>query len=260
MLDVRSFARSAALSICACLALAPAAHADVHLTLRDGRVTLVAKDATLRQILAEWSRVGKVKVVNLERIPGPPLTLEFHDVPEGEALDVLLRTLSGYIAAPRTALVADASIYDSISVMPTIAAPPTRTVAPAPAPAPFAPAGAFVIPGDDDQNVVQPPIVRPPAFAPFQGQQSPQPGNANVVRPVLPVVRPGVVQTVPNTNQNEGVFPVPAPLPVPNVAPAAPGGQPTPGAIGVSAPGMVVPAPATSQPGQVPQPQRPPGD
>src|SRR5215470_12236484 len=100
------------------LALAPMAQAEVQLSLRDGRVTLVAKDATLRQILTEWARVGKTKVINLERIPGGPLTLELHDMPEADALDVLLRTLSGYIVAPRTTAIADASLFDSISVMP----------------------------------------------------------------------------------------------------------------------------------------------
>ena len=221
------------------------------------RVTLVAKDATLRQILSEWARVGKLKVVNLERIPGGPLTLELRDVPEGEALDILLRTLSGYIVAPRTTPIADASVYDSISVMPTIATPATRTAAVAPPPpAPFTPPGAFLPNGDDDQNAG--PIVRPPVFAPGQPITQ-QPGGppANVVRPVLPVVRPGIVPAQPN-NPNDVQQP---PMPFQNPPTAFPpaGGQAAPGAIGVSTPGMIAPAPA-SQPGQVPQPQRPPGD
>jgi hypothetical protein len=239
-------------AVCAWLAFAGAAHADVQFSLRNGRVTLVARDATLRQILAEWSRVGKTKVVNLERIPGGPLTLELRDIPEGEALDILLRTLSGYIAAPRSVVVADASMYDSISVMPTLATPAVRTTGPAPTPAPFTP--AVFNQNDDDQNPGQQPG-RPPTF-PFPATQSPQPGNPNAVRPVLPVVRPGVVPTQPNNNPNDFPPPVVAP-PFPNVAPAAPAGQTAPGAIGVSAPGMI--APASPQPGQVP-PQRPPGD
>src|SRR3954463_3407791 len=95
-------------AICEWVSFAPVVHADVQVSLRNGRVTLVAKDATLRQILTEWARVGRLKIVNLERIPGGPLTLELRDVPEGEALDILLRSLSGYIAAPRATLVADA--------------------------------------------------------------------------------------------------------------------------------------------------------
>jgi hypothetical protein len=249
------FTKRVVFAICAWLAFAPAAHADVQFSLRNGRVTLVARDATLRQILAEWSRVGKIKVVNLERIPGGPLTLELRDVPEGEALDILLRTLSGYIAAPRTVVVADASMYDSISIMPTLASPAVRTNGAAPGPAPFTPVPVFNQ-NEDDQNPGQQ-QVRPPTF-PFPATQAPQPGNPNVVRPVLPVVRPGVVPAQPNNNPNDFPAPVVAP-PFPTGAVPAPAGQTAPGAIGVPAPGMIAPAPASQQPGQVPQ-QRPPGD
>ena len=63
-----------AFALCACLAVAPAARAEVQFSIRNGRVTIVAKDATIRQILAEWARVGKTKIVNAERIPGGPIT------------------------------------------------------------------------------------------------------------------------------------------------------------------------------------------
>ena len=93
---------------------AASASADVQLTMQNGRVTIVAKDASVRQILTEWARVGHTKIVNVERIPGGPMTLELRNVPEAQALDVLLRTLSGYITAPRAADAAERS---------TIAAP-----------------------------------------------------------------------------------------------------------------------------------------
>ena len=83
------------------LAAARPPSADVQLTIQDGRVSLVAKDATVRQILAEWARVGQTKIVNVERIPGGPVTLQLTDVPEQQALDMLLRSVSGYLAAPR---------------------------------------------------------------------------------------------------------------------------------------------------------------
>src|SRR5712672_1064912 len=109
---MRSSLRTVALAISAWLAMAPAARAEVQFSIRNGRVTIVAKDATVRQIMAEWARVGKTKIVNAERIPGGPITLELKDVSEQEALDVLLRALSGYITAPRVQLAADASMYD----------------------------------------------------------------------------------------------------------------------------------------------------
>ena len=52
-----------------------AAFADVQLTLQNGRVSIVAKDATVRQILTEWARVGKTQILNVDKIPGAPLTL-----------------------------------------------------------------------------------------------------------------------------------------------------------------------------------------
>jgi hypothetical protein len=83
---------------------ASTAYADVTVTMHDGRVTIVAKDATVRQILTEWARVGQTKIVNVERIPGGPMTLELTNVPEQQALDLLLRSVSGYMTAPRRAV------------------------------------------------------------------------------------------------------------------------------------------------------------
>jgi hypothetical protein len=62
---------------------------DLSLTIVDGRVTLVAQDVTVRQILAEWARIGQTKIVNGDKIFGPPLTLELRDVPEGKALETV---------------------------------------------------------------------------------------------------------------------------------------------------------------------------
>ena len=66
-----------------------AAAGDLSLTIVDGRVTLVAQDVTVRQILAEWARIGGTKIVNGDKLIGPPLTLELHDVPEGKALETV---------------------------------------------------------------------------------------------------------------------------------------------------------------------------
>jgi hypothetical protein len=205
--------------------------------------------------------VGKTRIVNAERIPGGPLTLELKDVPEAEALDVLLRTLSGYIAAPRATLAPpDASVYDSIAVMPTLASAAPRTPAASGAPAPFSPPPVFNPTPDDDQENAQqrpggPQSARPPIFSTFPTPQQGNP-NANSPRPVLPVVRPGAVAQPPseqrNVNPNVNEAPVPI-APPQGPAPAAPTTAPG-GLVGVSAPGMM--PPAASQPGQVVQPQR----
>src|SRR2546430_12461167 len=105
------------------VAASSTASADVRLTIQNGRVSLAAKDATLRQILAEWARVGQTKIVNAERVPGGPVTLQLTNVPEQQALDTLLRSLAGYVAAPRPTTAANLSVFDRIVVMPTLAAP-----------------------------------------------------------------------------------------------------------------------------------------
>ena len=96
--------KTVTISVVAWLFAVTTASADVQLTIQNGRVSLVAKDATVRQILTEWARVGDTKIVNIERVPGGPVTLELTNVPEAQALDVVLRSLSGYIAAPRPAI------------------------------------------------------------------------------------------------------------------------------------------------------------
>src|SRR5262245_61485338 len=99
------------------------ASAEVKVSMQDGRVTIVAKDATLRQIMTEWARVGQTKIVNVERIPGGPMTLELTNMPEQQALDLLLRSVSGYMTAPRSVADAHLSQFDRVVVMPTSVAP-----------------------------------------------------------------------------------------------------------------------------------------
>lgn len=105
------------------LAAAVSASADVHLSIQNGRVTLVTRDATMRQILTEWAKVGQVKIADLERIAGGPMTLQLTNVPEGQALDIVLRSVSGYIAIPRGTDTPNASVFDRIFIMPTSVAP-----------------------------------------------------------------------------------------------------------------------------------------
>jgi hypothetical protein len=219
------------------------AFAEVQLSLQDGRVSIVAKDATVRQILTEWARVGQTKIVNVERIPGGPLTLELTNVPEQQALDILLRAVSGYLAAPRASMAANLSSFDRIVVMPTAAAPRTASAA-APQPTFTQPQFAQPLqPVDDDvdderpaPNVVMPNNPRGPVFNTF-----PQP---QVVNPQMPVVG-GMPQQMQ-----------PQPQAAPTTYPTMPFG-------GVAVPGMVVQPPpqpgAPGQPGQPGQPVRRPG-
>ena len=76
----------------------------------------------MRQILTEWARIGKTRIVNVERVTGGPVTLKIDAIPEKQALDIILRAIPGYMALPREAHVADASLYDRILIMATTTA------------------------------------------------------------------------------------------------------------------------------------------
>jgi hypothetical protein len=117
----------------------------VKLQFNAGQVTLSAQNAPVRAILQEWARLGGATIVNGDRVAGPPVTLELTAVPERQALDIVLRSVAGYIVAPRPAGSQGASAFDRIMILPTSSAPR------APAPAPAAVAG-------------RPPIIRPPGF------------------------------------------------------------------------------------------------
>src|SRR6266850_6669076 len=139
------------------------AFADVHLTMHDGRVSIVAKEATVRQILTEWARVGQTKIVNVERIPGGPMTLELSNVPEAQALDVLLRALSGYITAMRPVEAANLSQFDRIIIMPTLASARPATSSGPPPPV-FQQTPQFnqqPVAGDDEPDDQRPTPVAP---------------------------------------------------------------------------------------------------
>jgi len=237
------------LALVASFVAAGSASAEVSITLQNGRVTIVAKDATARQILSEWARVGQTKIVNVDRIPGAPMTIELTDVPEGQALDVLLRNVSGYLAAPRAVAAANLSVFDRVIVMPTSAAPRPPISAQSPAPTfqqpQFAPPTP---PADDDEEPPAPNApgsTRAPVFNSFPApqtstpQQNPQSGFT---------ARPGQVAPAP-PQQQPGTAPQ-QPIAYPS-APTAPAG-------GVATPGMIVaPPPQQAQP--TGQPVRRPG-
>ena len=72
----------------------PAAAQSVKLSFHGGKVDLVAENATVRAILTEWARVGSTRIVNAERLVGPPVTVEFKDAYEQRVLEALLRNVS----------------------------------------------------------------------------------------------------------------------------------------------------------------------
>jgi hypothetical protein len=234
---------------------------EVRLAIKDGRVDLVARDATLREILLEWERVGGTKIVNRDRVPGTRLNLEMSDVPEEQALATVLRPIAGYMASRRLSGDGGASAFSRIILMAAAATPATYPTAAPPQSAgspgmgaqpggpPFGrpgvqrrvlPDGRVVTvmddpdrsgdPDDRDEAAPagnQPGMMRPPFGAP--PRQQGQPGDADQPAQPQQVYQPG--QAIPTTS----------------VAPVAP-------AVTVATPGALpVTRPAT------PPPIKPPG-
>jgi len=96
---------------------------ELRLTFQNGRVMLLARDVPLRQILAEWERVGGTRIVNRDGVPGSLLTLDLVDVPEAHALATLLRTVAGYLATARTEPSEAPSQFARIIIMPGASSP-----------------------------------------------------------------------------------------------------------------------------------------
>jgi hypothetical protein len=245
--------RALTLAVALGLAGASSARADVQLTIRNGRVSLVATNATIRQILAEWAKIGQTTIVNGDRVSGGPVTLQLSDVPEQQALDVLLRSVSGYMAASRAVALVNASQFDRIIVMPTSVAPPSappraaqaapvfpRAGSPSPPGQPGAPQQPVQDEQDDDPPVPGTGPNRGPVFDAFpqpqvvSPQQGGRPGQPGLASPRGPLVLP--------------------PAGAPSEAPATYPSFPTVPTGGAAVPGMIVLPP--SQPGQ-PQPGTP---
>ena len=110
----------------------PAAGQSVRISFHGGKIDLTAENASLRAILSEWARVGGTRVVNADRVAGPPVTVEFKDAYEQQALEALLRGVSGYIVGPRlTPGAPTASGFDRIVILATSSAPRPTPVTPA---------------------------------------------------------------------------------------------------------------------------------
>jgi hypothetical protein len=243
-----------------CVLAAPAAAQQLTLAFNNGLVTVDAASVPVRTILNEWAKRGGTKVVGVERIAGAPLTVKLIDVPEAQALEVILRNVAGYMAAPRSTG-EGASTYDRILVMATSSAPAAPTPA-RPTPAnPNAMSGTqrFVPPQrqqpaededreEDDPNPPNPPVFTFPGAPGQNGQpgafvNTPQPGGANT-QPMSPqqmIVNPQTGQP-----QTITINPAAGPAGYPT---AAPFGSTTPGTINqpVVQPGAVVRPPGRQQ-------------
>jgi hypothetical protein len=202
----------AALVISAAPALAEPT--TVQVTMHDGLVSVSAQNAMLGEILDAWARVGQTKIINAEKVIGAPLTIELVDVPEEQALDVLLRSVGGYLAAPRSVARAGASRFDRIFILPKSAGESStvRQVAPPPPP------------------VLPPQQMLPPQSAP------------TVMNGVGRAIGPG---GLPAEDYQQDAPPAPAPTPASSQN--RPANAP-PSTLGSPVPGMVVTPPRQDPP------------
>jgi hypothetical protein len=192
---------------------------ELKLSMQNGRVTILADNVPLQKILQEWARVGQTKIVNAEKLAGPPVTMQLVDALEKDALDILLRSASGYIAAPRPVPMLNAAFYDRVTIMATSRAP-------------AATAGNMMLPtfqrppqpiddSDEPINVAMPPPPQGnPAVGQFPGQYPPG--------MMPPQMQPGAPQQPLTSPRPGAVTPPPMPAGMPN--PYQPIVRPTPGA------------------------------
>ena len=248
----------AAVTALALLIALPAAAQQLSLDIRDGLVTLQATNVPVRQVLAEWARVGGTKVVGGERLGGAPLTLSLEGVPEGKALDIVLRGAAGYMAAARSVPGSGRSGYDRILVLATSTPPAggatTASAGSRPAPRPFGVPPAEEPPDTSDLGVGEPePAADMPQVNPFANAFG-QPGMTNPFgQPPQgnpfgqPVQQNPFGQAVPQNpfgqpQNGQGLF---VPIQPPQT-------QPSFGVIGSPTPGTVQ---QPAQPGVRPRPQ-----
>lgn len=208
------------LAIPAVFALPGTANAEFKLSMKDGLVTLIATDVPLSMIMAEWARVGQTRIVNGEKIL-TPVSLHLVDVPERRALDIILRSASGYLLAERPAPMANASVFDRILILPT-SQPPANTGPVNSAPAPFSPAPR-PIPAQPMPDMDEDAGNQPPGPAPMPPGMMPQ-GMSPNVQPQMQPGQPGGPLTAPRPGQLPQPPQQPVPFGSPIVKPPAGGG------------------------------------
>lgn len=209
----------------------PAAAGELKLTMANGRVTLIADNVPLRQILQEWARIGQANIVNADKLQNSMMTLQIVDTPERDVLDILLRSAAGYIAAPRPTAVATAATFDRVTIMAT-SRPPAATATVTQSVPTFQrpPQPQPIDDGDEPINVTVPPQQpQNPVTMQFPGM----PPNPNVMPNQMPNQMPNTAsQPGPLTSPRPGALPQPANTPyvIPN--PYQPGQVIRPGMTG----------------------------
>ncbi|MCX6545586.1 MAG: hypothetical protein NTV05_14390 [Acidobacteria bacterium] len=232
----------------------PASAGEVLFSIRDGRVTLVAHNALISDILAVWEKEGRTKIVARERVPGMVTSLEIDNEPESAALATILRQVTGYIAAKREVAPADASIYRCIVINPV----PAPVLATKTAPSGRAMASPTPSIGYPPQSMGGDYGANPPTFVPATDDGDYSSGGAGRL-PMAPGMRPPTLASPAGSIGQPPFNPYGGTMTPPETQrPTQPALTPTFPGLGTGLPGTVVPAPRP--PGTPGQPvQKPPG-
>lgn len=200
---------------------------DFVMRFQNHRMTLIARDMSVSRILDRWSQIGGTIVVNGAAVQGGPISLQLDDVPEREALEILLRTVDGYIVAEREDESTGVSSISKILILrastasrnqPQVSAVPAVFDRPA-----FVPAAEETFQPVPSSTPAGPQYV-PPALLPVPvvvgtsrpGQSTPQ-APSNFRPGQTPTGQPGQMAPMVNTIQQTG----PGAVPPPSVVPGA---------------------------------------
>ena len=157
----------------------------------NGLVTLVANGATLREVLAEWSRQGGSTFVNSERLSGAPQTLQYEHQPETVVMSSILRQAAGFMLGPRREGTRGASSFEVVYILPTSNPSAGGYVSQPTMPQPQQ---QITTPGAPDDEI-----------APVQGRGAPgpqpvqAPPPSNDYRPAVPSVAVPIIAQPPTT-------------------------------------------------------------
>jgi hypothetical protein len=154
----------------------------------EGYVTLIARNVTIKDILAEWTRKGGTQFVYTNGQLGSGLTsLQFEHRPESEVILSLLRASTfGRVLVPRLEGTTGVSRLGVVSILVTSNPSSSGMYA--------GPATTQQYP-DSPDNGELPPVSPPPGAVSAPGQAQPQPGRATMPGVYNPPSGPGVPVT-----------------------------------------------------------------
>jgi len=198
---------------------------------QDGRVSLSARNVTIREILGEWARQCGCYVVNGEKLPGAPLAIPllYEHETQAKVLESLLRQAAGYVLTPQRAGALSKSNFETIYILATSSPTAVTSFQPTSAAAAY-PMPTMGAPDDELPPVLPPGAPRPmtpsspssgpaPPGADYPGAGMPGPGQSST----LPTSRPA---GTPTTFIPGSVPAVPPPGTVQQPAPPIPLGAP----------------------------------